>query len=64
MKTTDPDKNKRLNSFSVYMLLLAFMIHNKYIPNLQQHKSLTKVPFKYEMQYIKEDRRTDQHDKL
>ena len=51
MKTTDPvNKHKRLNSFSVYMILLAFMIHNKYIPNLQQHKSLSKVPFKYETQ--------------
>ena len=35
MKDTNEDKFKRLNSFSVYMLLLAFMIHQKYLPNLQ-----------------------------
>ena len=31
------DKNKRLNSFSIYMLLLAFMLHEKYMVNLQAH---------------------------
>jgi DNA polymerase sigma len=31
----DNDKSKRPNSFSMYMLLLGFMIHKKYFPNLQ-----------------------------
>ena len=34
-KQTNSDKNKRLNSFSMYMLLLGFMIHKNYLPNLQ-----------------------------
>lgn len=33
-KTTHTDPNKRLNSFSIYMLLLAYMIQDKFIPNL------------------------------
>jgi len=49
MKLTNEDKNKRLNSFSMYMLLLAFMIYKKYIPNLQQHSSLVRTPFEYEI---------------
>ena len=30
----DPDKNFRLNSFSIYLLLLAYMLEQKYIINL------------------------------
>jgi DNA polymerase sigma len=34
-KSMDPEnKNNRLNSFSVYLLLLAFMIRDNYLPNL------------------------------
>ena len=29
-------KADRLNSYCLYMMLLAFMIHQKYLPNLQQ----------------------------
>ena len=30
----DPSKNNRLNSFSIYMLLLAFMLENRYMIDL------------------------------
>jgi hypothetical protein len=33
-KSMDPDKKNRLNSFSVYLLLLAFMIKDNYLPHL------------------------------
>lgn len=33
-KSMDPDKKNRLNSFSVYLLLLAFMINDNYLPHL------------------------------
>ena len=29
------DRKKGLNSFSIYLLLLAFMLHNQYMINLQ-----------------------------
>ena len=35
-KGFDEDKVKRPNSFSIYLLLLAFMINKNYLPNLQQ----------------------------
>jgi DNA polymerase sigma len=35
-KLLTPHKNDRLNSFSVCLLLLGFMIQNKYLPNLQK----------------------------
>ena len=31
-----PNKNNRLNSFSIYLLLLAFMLDQKYMINLQK----------------------------
>lgn len=31
-----PNKEGRLNSFSIYLLLLAYMLHEKYFINLQQ----------------------------
>ena len=31
-----PEKNNRLNSFSIYLLLLAFMLEHKYMINLQK----------------------------
>jgi len=37
-KAIDSDKNKRLNSFSIYMLLLTFMIHEGYLVNLLNPK--------------------------
>lgn len=40
---TSENKFDRLNSFSLYMMLLAFMIFKKFIPNLQQIKGLEKV---------------------
>ncbi len=39
-QTTSQQYYERLCPFSVYMLLLAFMIHRKYMPNLQQQKNL------------------------
>ena len=36
-KGIETNKFKRLNSFSIYMLLLAYMIHDDYVPNLM-HK--------------------------
>ena len=30
------DKNKRLNSFSIYILLLAFMLHKHMLVNVQR----------------------------
>ena len=50
MKLTDPDKSNRLNSFSVYMILLAYMIHKKYLPNLQQQKGSERQILTYEIQ--------------
>lgn len=35
-KTLSADKNSRLNSFSICLLLLGFMLHKKYLPNLQE----------------------------
>lgn len=34
-KMLSDDKNKRLNSFSIYLMLIAYMQHKKYLPNLQ-----------------------------
>ena len=34
-KTLSTDKNDRLNSFSICLLLLGFMIQKEYMPNLQ-----------------------------
>ena len=36
-KSLNSDKHKRLNSFSIYLLLLAFMLHKRYMINLQSH---------------------------
>lgn len=33
-KTLSNDKSLRLNSFSIYLLLLAYMLHNRYMINL------------------------------
>ena len=33
----DPRKKKCLNSFSIYLLLLAYMLEHKYMINLQSH---------------------------
>jgi DNA polymerase sigma len=30
-----PDKKKRINSFSIYLLLIAFLQHRRILPNLQ-----------------------------
>ena len=37
------EKNDRLNSFSIYLLLLAFMLKEKYMINLQEEASEVKI---------------------
>ena len=39
----DKNKSKRLNSFSIYLLLLAFMLHHQYIVNLQAEAAVTEM---------------------
>lgn len=39
-----------MNSFSIYMLLLAYMIEEKYILNLQQIPGLERQEIEYEIQ--------------
>lgn len=34
-KSLASSKNSRLNSFSIYMMLLAYMLHNRMLVNLQ-----------------------------
>jgi hypothetical protein len=43
------DNFNRLNSFSIYMLLLAYMIEEKYILNLQQIPGLERQEIEYEI---------------
>lgn len=36
-RTVTKDKNDRLNSFSIYLMLLAFMLNRNMLINLQRH---------------------------
>lgn len=55
-KTLCDDKNKRLNSFSIYLMLIAYMQKEKYLPNLQaiadNVQRIMAIPLKSECKHI------------